>query len=404
MKGHILSQNIPNQNWLQLATIQVAGAICLPILMIGEQLGRTYGFKTAIISILLGNSFLCVIAIITALMAYQFKEYTIENAIRYFGVTGTKLLGCNMLLSLIGWFAIQLNVISLSIEKSCLLLFGYQIPITMLNMIIGLGITLASLCGVESIKKIANISMPFFIGTMAIALLQTLQNPTITPTNIINSYQGVSLVIATAIMAVIDLPTYYRFAKSSKDSVISIVILFIITIPLLEIIGAYIALHNQGTNILETLTAHHNVIWQLWIFLFLILAGWTTNNMNLYSATTALQTIAPRLNYATQTLLLGFAGTILSCFDLLKNLEPILNGIGILISSMGGVMVTNFLLQKYITQSKSHAFFVKNIIAWSIGSTIGFLTFFGYTTLTQFEIIDAYCIATIATTLIQLFL
>lgn len=399
-----MSQKITEHNWLQLATIQVAGAICLPILMIGEQLGRTYGFKTAIISILVGNSFLFALAIITVLMAYQFKEYTIQNAIRYFGSSGTKLLGCNMLLSLTGWFAIQLNLISLSIEKSCLLLLGYNIPIIALNIIIGSCITIASLFGLESIKKLATISMPFFIGTMAIALLQALQNPTVIPTNVISSYQGISLVIASAIMAVIDLPTYYRFAKSSKDSIISVFILFIITVPLLEIIGAYIALHNTGTNILETLTAHHNIVWQLWIFLFLILAGWTTNNMNLYSATTALQTIAPRLNYTTQTLLLGFAGTALSCFDLLQNLEPLLNGIGILISSMGGVMITNFLLQKYIVKPHGHTFFVKNIIAWTIGSTVGFLTFFGYISLTNFDIIDAYCVATIATGIIQYFI
>lgn len=391
------------QTWLQLASIQIAGAICLPIIMIGQQIGKTYDFTSAVISIMLGNFFLFTLATSTVLMAYRYKDYTIANAMRYFGKYGTMILGFNMLISLTGWFAIQLNVISLSIEKSIALLLDFQIPVIALNIIIGSLITIASLYGIKSIEKLATISLPFFIGTMAVSLYQAIHAPAISQATTINSYQGISLVIACGMMAVIDLPTYYRFARSNKDSVMSVALLFIVAIPVLEIIGAYMALHSSGSNILDTLTSNQNVAWQLWVFLFLILAGWTTNNMNLYSATTAFDYIAPRLGYVKQTLLLGIIGIAISCFDILSNLEQILSGIGILISSMGGVIISNYAIKQWVKNNTTQIFFIKNIIAWCFGSSIGFVAFFGFFSITNFDIIDAYIASSIATCIMQLF-
>ena len=397
-----IKKKLEQQNWIQLATIQIAGAICLPILMIGEQIGRSYEFLHAITAIIIGNILLCILAIITAFMAFRFKQYTICNAQNFFGPSGTKLLGLSMIMSLMGWFAIQLNVISLSIEKTIFLTSNTMPPIIIINLVVGVALIITARFGIAFIKKIATLCMPFFIVVIVIALIKTIQNPLSQTMSANSSYGAISLVIASAIMAVIDLPTYYRFSKTKKDSFISLIVLFVITIPMLEIIGVYIGIHNNGNNILDALTQNQSLFFQLIILLFLILSGCTTNNMNLYSAATTLDYLAPKINVSTRTLFLGCIGTALSCFNMLDNLEPILNALGILLSSMGSVMIINFLMNTS-QRNKHKQYFTKNIIAWIIGCMIGFLTFFKYIVLLQFDVINAYIAASIATLLLQYF-
>ena len=395
-----IKTNFIKQTWTQLAIIQIAGVICLPILMIGEQIGRSYEFFYAITSIIIGNLLLCILAIITSFMAFSFKQYTIKNAQIFFGFFGTKLLGISMIISLIGWFAIQLSVISLSIEKIMLLIFNVAPYVAIINVVVGLVLIITARFGIYLIKKVSTFFIPFFIIVMFISLVKSIQNPIVQVASNNKSYCAISLVIASAIMAVIDLPTYYRFSRSKKDSFISLVILFIIVVPILEIIGMFIGLHGSGSNILESLTNNQNKVFQFFILMFLILSGCTTNNMNLYSATTTLNYFFNKFSLTTRTIFLGFMGIVLSCFNILENFEPMLNSFGILLSGMGSVMITNFLIND-IRLNTNKIYFIKNIVAWIIGCIVGFLTFFKYITLLSCDIVNAYIAASFATLILQ---
>ncbi|MCL4229744.1 cytosine permease [Candidatus Dependentiae bacterium] len=388
-------ESLEKQSWLQLISIQIGGAVCLPVLMIGQELGKTYGFSHALLAIIIGNSVLCVLGIINAIMAHATKATTIQNALRYFGGIGAHLLGIIMTTSLVGWFALQLIVISLSVQKSASLMFGITPQLMTLNIIIGVIISIVAVFGIKTLDVLSRISMPLLIGVLAYATYQAYGSG-ITPSITGKSYyHGVSLVMAAAILAVVDLPTYYRFARTKRAGIGSIILFFLLALPLLEYAGVYIGTHTNGNSLVDALIGTGGIIWQGAVVSFLVLAGWTTNNTNLYSATVVLEQLLPKSSLVLRTLVLGFAGTILSCLDILSSYEEVLNGMGILISSMGGVIAIQYLLQHINTHSCQHVSTI-SIASWASGVIGGLLSMNNILMFTDVPILDAFIIALIS--------
>lgn len=129
-------------------------------------------------------------------------------------------------------------------------------------------------------------------------------------------------------------------------------------------------------------------MWNIWVAMFLVLAGWTTNNLNLYSSAICLQSIKKGLSETSATLCMGFAGTFLSCFNLLEHLEFVLDMMGIFIAGMGAVVIARYLIAQYFgapLTSRDHS---KCLAAWTIGLAFGFNSIFGYS-LTSIALLDA---------------
>jgi cytosine permease len=385
------------QNWLQLTNIQIGGAICLPVIMIGQILGQNYGFENSIAALIIGNLLLMILGVVAVQMSVKTRLSTMENAAHYFGKYGTRLFAIVMVICLVGWFAIQLNLMSLSINNILQLAFkNVVINNIIINIALGLLITSFTLHGITALDKIASISMPLLIFTMSYSVYSVATSPTLVLPSIVpnkNILDAISLVIATAIAVVADLPTYYRFARSKKDGLISIILLFSIAIPAIECVGVYIGSYSSGGTIIDTLLGNGGTLWQLWVGLFLILAGWTTNNANLYSAAVSGQIIVPKIKENIRIFIIGALGTALACLDVIKNFETVLEVMGIMITSMAAIMLSCFVLKElHIAIYKINHF---SLLCWALSTLFGFLSFFKIITLTGIGTIDAWIAAVI---------
>lgn len=142
-------------------------------------------------------------------------------------------------------------------------------------------------------------------------------------------------------------------------------------------------------NILEALKRHENHMWNIWVASFLILAGWTTNNVNLYSSAICLQSIFKGFSEKKSLLFVGMAGTILSSFDLLKHFEVTLDIIGIFIAAMGAVVLTRYVTRTCLGwAASSEGDFIRNLMGWTLGIAMGFLSLLGYS-LSSIALMDA---------------
>ena len=81
------------------------------------------------------------------------------------------------------------------------------------------------------------------------------------------------MVIASVLAGVIDLPTYFRHAKSRKDALISVRLIYGMAVPAMELAGVYFSTTGGGDSVIEMLKGAHPV-WNLWIGVFIVLAGW----------------------------------------------------------------------------------------------------------------------------------
>jgi purine-cytosine permease-like protein len=377
---------LDRQNWWQLSAVQIGGAICLPVIVIGQTLYQTYGFESSIAAVIVGNAVLLLLSIVAVWISYDKKKTTVDTAADFFDKRGTRLFALAMTFSLVCWFAIQTDMMALGVVD----LFGLDGwgsgGKIMINAVLGAIMTLACLYGVKGFRLLANISMPLFLFTLAYAFFTV---EPIAPTHAYDfSLGGSSLIIAISVAIVMDFPTYFRFARKKRDGIISIFLIFACALPFLQILGIYLAQGVTEGSILDTLKRSEIPLWNIWIALFLILAGWTTNNLNLYSAAMSIQSIYKNVSEKSLTLLLGLVGTVLSLFDLLAHLEAVLDLMGILVVSMGSVIIFRYAIVQMIGQGNRPCYHPLNIYAWAIGIGFGLLSLTDYS-LTAIPLVDA---------------
>ncbi len=68
------------QSWKTLTSIQIGGALCLPVLAVGQQLAMRVGFASAVVAIMFGNAVLCAMGLLIGLFGARYKLSTIECA------------------------------------------------------------------------------------------------------------------------------------------------------------------------------------------------------------------------------------------------------------------------------------------------------------------------------------
>lgn len=330
------------QSWWQLLSIQAGGTLCLPVIIVGQLIYQKFGWLAALLSLGIGNLFLLGIGLIFCSLSTATRQTTVENAASYFGDKGRVFFSSVMMVAMLGWFGIQLNVMSLSLG-SLLAMIG--ITVSPLLLTIGLGAILSGvMClGMKAMKWLSNIALPLMACTLLGAFfLASGTLPAVVPLSM-SLLGGVSFVIGANIAAVIDLPTFFRYARSKKDARICILLLYGLITPLIEGVGVFLSALSGGGSVLTVLQMGGGVLWGIWVSLFILFAGWTTNNTNLYSAIASSYSLPMKLNPLLRTLVLGGVGILMACLNPLANIGVFLNLIGISIGGMGAVMMTNYL-------------------------------------------------------------
>lgn len=375
------------QSWWQLLCIQAGGAICLPVIMVGQLVCQKFGWLAALLGVILGNLFLLVIGYLLASLSIYRPQSTVQHAVSYFGNQGRFLFASLMMLSVLGWFSIQLNVMSLS-GHQLLEMFGITIPSIPLN--IGLGLALgAIMCfGINGMKWLSYFSAPLLGFTLFYAAF-SIQGPIPTAAPLtMNWLGGLSLIIGANIAAVIDLPTFFRHARSGKDASICILLLYGLIVPFIELVGIYLSAITGGNTILEVLQTGHGQLWLVWINCFILISGWTTNNANLYSAIASSYSLAAKLSLVQRTLVLGAIGIIAACFNPLGNIEEVLDLLAVTIGSMGAIVIASYLRERGNQKYKNITWI--SMLSWSVGIVIGLSSAFFNLFITGIPTFDAF--------------
>lgn len=376
-----------NTSWWQLLCIQISECFCLPTIIIGQLLGEKYGWQVALTTICAGNAILLLIALVYVCMSAEKRQPIIEYTAETFGKKFLPLFGILITCSLLGWFALQLNVMSVTLQR-LLEALGLELNLFSsngLNIILGLLLSLFMLGNIKAVRITAVLCVPILTIILIYALLRIDNNAT-APLPLSSSLEGISLIMGYQIFYVIDLPTFFQHSKSRKDSIFAIVLLYGITTPLLEGLGVYLSYAAAGTTILDLFTPGADISWYPMAALFLLLSGWTTSNTNLYSAVVNSVHLLPKWDFRKRTIFLGILGAIIACLNPIEHFDLLLKFLGITLGSMGAVILSGFLLG---INSGS----LRPICAWLIGICIGFLTLAGVFTLTQAPSLDAFITA-----------
>ena len=379
--------SVKKQSWWQLLSIQAGGTICLPVIMVGGLVCQKFGWLAALLSVGFGNLFLLIIGYLLASLSTYRPQSTVEHAVSYFGNRGRLLFASLMMFSMLGWFGIQLNVMSLSCAQFFNIL-GIAIPDLFLNIGIGIIISCVMCLGMKAMKGLSYISAPLLGLTLLYATFSSGGVIPLAAPLAISWLGGLSLIIGANIAAVIDLPTFFRHAKSSRDAKTCILLLYGLVVPFIEIVGIYLSAVTGGSSILDVLQTGHGPLWAMWISCFVLLSGWATNNANLYSSVTSSYSLTGRCTPMIRTLILGLIGTVIACFNPLGNIENMLDLLGVTVGGMGAVILANYLLEKRSTTYKTLPGI--SLLSWGVGVAVGISSSFINWLITGVPAFDAF--------------
>lgn len=350
----------------------------LYVMLVGKQIATTYGAGVAITSICIGNLVLWIIGLSMFSMTYKGKgdaKHAIENVLSYLGRPIAFVAALVVMVAFLSWFPTQINAQMDFTNELLAQVPGWTKTIRLIVSIVMAFIMIGvSTLGIKAIKWACTAIFPLLV----LFTLYAVFNRTV-PFSEIKwgvSIQGIILSIVIIFPGIINLPTFFRHARSKADGI------FALTLMTLFVIGFEIATiwfqvaPNQG-GIFAPFSLSEGWTANLVIVLgFVALATFCVNIVNIYFASAALEIVVPNITDARGYALIGILGILALNFfksnALIGAIQTVTNNF---IGSLGIILVAGYLARTIITHR--HRIFEKqiNIFCWAVGCVTSFVLY-----------------------------
>ncbi|MDO6718741.1 cytosine permease [Psychrosphaera sp. 1_MG-2023] len=376
-------------------------AFAVPGLITGLEIGTSLGFKDSLMAFILGGLILSILGYVTGLVG-RYNRLTSYMTMKFvFGIKGANLISFAFVLSLLGWYGVNIDLFS---EVSLALLqqeFDLSPPVWLLEICLGIIITITTIWGFTLLEKVSNLFVPILALILVFMLYQTLtwQGPTSTSTFIpyeLSFGEAVSAVVGSFIVSVVLMPDFTRFAKTNKDTAISSFLPFLGLSSFVYIVSAMsgiLLMESDVLNVMLTLGLG------LFAFTLLIISSWVTNVVNLYSIGLGLSSVFTKIAERKLVVIAGLFGTAASTLNLLDSFTDFLFSLAIIFTPVAAIYVVDFFIinQKRIYKieklSDIKDFNVSAITAWMFGVVATYLSNQSGISFSGVEAIDAFVIS-----------
>ncbi|MBA0215419.1 cytosine permease [Pectobacterium brasiliense] len=388
------------KSWYVIALIWLAMGIDISGLFLGAFLSGGLPFSQAVSATLIGSAFLGVLAALCANVGYGCGLSTTLLSISVFGRLGGKIIGIFSAVSLIGWFAFQLDFFGVMLQKA---LLHYELepgrfPILVFGMVL---MTSTAIWGVRALGKLSIFSVPLMLILIIIGLVLAASNHPEIPIPIIKTPismgSAISYVVSIWIVSAVMSPDIARYAKTRKDALLGAGLGFFLGNSS-TIVVALILTHLVGTE--DLVEVFFSIGLGMSAIIVLIFAQWTTNSTNLVSASLGLSVVIRALSRPILVVLMAIAGLLLAYNGMINNFTQFLSLLGVLISPIAGVYLVEyyFIKSSRLQKNVSEASFlnVAAAISWSVGSIVSLLTspdFFDLFTISSISALDGVIVS-----------
>ena len=378
----------------KVTIVRLGGISCLPILMLGAQLGNGMTFRDTVLAVLFGSVILQVVG--WALGRAASKEglsTSLFSRWSGFGNIGSALIGVVIAVSAFGWFGIQNSVFAGGLYQITGVL---NFPIWCI--ITGIGTTLIVLYGFKLMSVVANIALPLFAAGIIFAFVLMLQGHNIADLAVappvgtpIPMPVAITMVSGAYMVGAVITPDMSRFIAKPKNVFWMVLISTFVGELGFCMIGSLMA-HAAGTS--EIVEIMYTLSGALGVGL-VIFSTIKINDLNLYGSSLGITNFLNALfglkpNRGTATLIMGILGTLLSILGILNFFVGFLTLLGVAIPPICGIMVIDYYVLKRSRKSLQESNdnkgalpkFVEKwnpmaIITWVVASVCGYFLTFG---------------------------
>jgi cytosine permease len=274
------------KSWLSIATVWIAIGIDLSGAFLGVSLASGMAFWPAIGATMLGSLLLGLLAMACAYVGAATGLSTAMISRAVFGRIGGAILALAIAVSLVGWYAVQAGFFGANAQIAFTEFTGIDVPVQVFTAIGGVLMAITAFWGYRSINRLSTLAVPLLLLLLIVGVIVAFTvNGSAgldAPVEATFTFGGaVSLVMGIFILGVVLAPDMARWAKTPKQAMIAGFVGFFFGNSIILVVAILLARIMNGTELMA-------IFFALGLggvaVIVLILAQWTTNTTNLYSA------------------------------------------------------------------------------------------------------------------------
>jgi cytosine permease len=329
---------------IKLLAVFIAFTVNLASLLMGAQIGMNASGKDVIIGTVIGGIVLSVIGGMTSLIGAKTKLSTGMISTLTFGRYGKNFIAALFTITLFGWFGVQTEIFADTLGQLCSDVLGLSMPRVALVIFGGVLMSSTAIIGFKALEKLSLVSVILMFILLSIPLFRVSFGDALSdPEGVTHSFSlqtVISLVAGSFMVGAVIMPDMMRYARSKRIGVLTTCIGFSVLYPLLIIFAAVLARATGQSDIVQLFLALGLGIPAL---LTIILATWTTNDSNLYTASLSLSAIFQGTRKWVLASIAGALGTVLAATGLvMAYFIPVLLFLGVFAAPIGGVIIGDF--------------------------------------------------------------
>ncbi len=375
--------NYDRQNYWQLAVIQ-GSALGLPGILIGHKLVNQFGPGATLLAICIGNLILWGLGLVMISMTYKenqhigHSKHALENVKSYLGKYATSAASAVLALAFLSWFTVQLRT-DMATSNTLMQNHPDWSLKSSLEIMASLAIitTFLSMGGIKVIKWICTISFPLFFIFLLYAIFT--ERPSTISFNIEwrSLFAATMVVIIVVLPGIINLPTFFRHARSRPDAILALTLMTIF-VAVFQFGSLWLNFSDSASVLFKPYSAHTGWTINLVLVLgFITITTLCINLVNIYFASAVLEIIKPKFADARGYVIIGLIGTL--SFGLMQSLsvmEYIQQLTNCIIGCLGITLLMGY-LATMMTKHRSRPLEQHvNAGCWFLGSLISIWEFY----------------------------
>ena len=376
------------KSWVNLAVVWIGIAVVMSAIFRGMMIGLGLGkISSVVVSYLLGEIILIAMMGLAGYIGAKTGFSTPLLANFSFGRIGAILISLCIALSLIGWFGVQAAFFARTVQ----FYFGTHFPLPVFSFICGVLMMIPAIFGIRGLTALSWVASPFMIIIFLWGIIKMGFHflPSDTLISLALNHQpdpypitlgaAASIVAGGFIVGATTSADIFRYARPRMKDIFLAAAIAMVVSAFLHVVGSILAM-NTGVyhERLPELIIDNQYLGLGFIgFLVLLLAQWTTNDSNIYSAALALNNIF-RVKRWKVTIAAGIFASLFAALGILERLELFLIILTVSIGPIGGIFICDYYIlrrlrkqnfrEKTISKVNYKAlsvYFVSFLIGWA---------------------------------------
>ena len=390
-----------NTRGIQIAVIQCAIGITLPVLAYSSWLAQDNGLGSANFGFWVGSWIVAMISIFTGIVGTRSRLSTYMILQFSFGQTGAKLVNLLMAIILLGWYAVTCEEFGKAISQAAKTMLDFDLNVQLATFVGSVLMTITTIFGFQMIEKFSRFSVPLLAAFMVYVAFQATGSGEALDWSRTASTQAeislVSIIIGLFVIAAVLMPDFTRYCPNDRESIIASLVGLGFTFPMVALMAAIPAVRTGESDLIMIMAGMGVVFSALFVLVF---ATWSTNITNLYSSTLTLSTFTRKMPSWQITVGGALVATVAAMMGFASQFTNFLLFIGVAVTPLVGVYVIDFFFvndRDYDLKKLESlpAIGWQALVSWAAGSVVGYLSENGHIGLSGLSAIDALAVTTV---------